>query len=234
MERVFTQNIDGLDFHTGISPAHVTAVHGSIAQVRCEGCEAAMPFQAFCDQVRSNIKDIYNIDPTAPKESTPISCPKCSKPLVKPSTVLFGSSLPEEKLTAIAACSWCFLFCACVYYCLKSLFHRSWVRFFDKLGELETTNLLIVAGTSLVVSPANCVVQYVPSDCLRLIVNREPVGQDLGLRYGPDAGRDVWPGEKSCDEVFLDLIKLLGWQSKVVKIKHLLPEGNQDLVKDLE
>ena len=74
---------------------------------------------------------------------------------------------------------------------------------------------------------------YVAKDCLRLIVNKEPVGQDLGIRYGKDATRDVWAGEVSCDEAFLDLIKMLGWQDKVRKIKHLLPESNQAMVKDL-
>lgn len=81
------------------------------------------------------------------------------------------------------------------------------------------------------VSPANSVVNEVSSSCPRLIVNKEPVGSDLGIRYGPLAVRDVWTGELSCDEAFLQLIQLLGWQDKVKRIQHLLPESNQELIK---
>ncbi|CAE7795807.1 SIRT3, partial [Symbiodinium necroappetens] len=96
LKRLFTQNIDGLDYQTGISPTRVTNVHGSIARVSCEGCGKEMPFDDFCAQVRTNIKDIYKTDPEAPEESTSIPCPHCQHPLVKPNTILFGSNLPEE------------------------------------------------------------------------------------------------------------------------------------------
>lgn len=150
LKRVFTQNIDGLDYQTGIKRQLVTNVHGSIANVSCEGCGREVPFDVFCQKVKTQIKDIYNVDPTAPKESSEIRCPSCNKALVKPNTVLFGSSLPGA--------------------------------FFEELPALDEADLLIVAGTSLVVSPANSVVNYVPSTCCRLIVNKEPVGQDLGIR----------------------------------------------------
>ena len=98
LKRLFTQNIDGLDYQTGISRELVTNVHGSLARVSCEGCGYEMPFDDFCAQVRTNVKDIYRTDPTAPAESSNINCPRCNAPLVKPNTVLFGSSLPSEPL----------------------------------------------------------------------------------------------------------------------------------------
>eukprot|EP00434_Breviolum_minutum_P042007 symbB.v1.2.037374.t1/scaffold5502.1/size38168/2 len=199
LKRVFTQNIDGLDYQTGIRRELVTNVHGSIANVSCEGCGRRMSFDAFCDKVRSQIKDIYKVDPTAPETSTEIHCPSCNQPLVKPSTVLFGSSLPRE--------------------------------FFKQLPELTEADLLIVAGTSLQVSPANSVVSEVSDKCVRLIVNKEPVGEMLGVRYGEAAVQDVWTGEMTCDEAFMELIKMLGWQEKLRGIQHLLPESNQELIK---
>ena len=96
LKRVFTQNIDGLDYQTGISKELVTNVHGSLARVSCEGCGEEMPFDDFCAKVRTNVKDIYKTDPSAPAESSNINCPRCNRPLVKPNTVLFGSSLPTE------------------------------------------------------------------------------------------------------------------------------------------
>ena len=54
-----------------------------------------MDFDEFCGKVEANIKNIY--DPEAgPPTSKPILCTKCEKPLVKPTTVLFGRSLPSE------------------------------------------------------------------------------------------------------------------------------------------
>ena len=75
---------------------------------------------------------------------------------MKPTTVLFGSELPER------------------------FFHTA-------RADLPSTDLLVVAGTSLVVSPANSVVTRVRHDAVRLIVNNEPVGSDLGVEYGGDA-----------------------------------------------
>lgn len=194
LTRLFTQNIDGLDYHTGISPDSVCNVHGSIGQVACEACGAAMPLDEFCDAVRANIKDIYGVDASAPKESTPILCKRCNKPTVKPTTVLFGASLPEE--------------------------------FFQRLPtDLPQADLLIVAGTSLQVSPANSVVYKVPKGCPRLIVNKEPVGAELGIDYsGSAATRDVFAGERGCDEVFLELINLLGWKDKLARVQDQLPD----------
>lgn len=42
--------------------------------------------------------------------------------------------------------------------------------------------------------------------------------------------KDVWTGEMTCDEAFLELIKMLGWQEKLRGIQHLLPESNQDRI----
>ena len=52
--------------------------------------------------------------------------------------------------------------------------------FFSRIAEdLPSLDLLIVAGTSLVVAPANSVVYEVPDACVRLIVNREQVGGEV-------------------------------------------------------
>eukprot|EP00442_Polarella_glacialis_P054623 CAMPEP_0115094406 /NCGR_PEP_ID=MMETSP0227-20121206/28328_1 /TAXON_ID=89957 /ORGANISM="Polarella glacialis, Strain CCMP 1383" /LENGTH=323 /DNA_ID=CAMNT_0002487381 /DNA_START=16 /DNA_END=987 /DNA_ORIENTATION=+ len=202
LTRFFTQNIDGLDYQTDLTRELVCNVHGSLGRVSCEGCQEEMPLDDFCVQVRKNIKDIYNVDPDAPKESSNIPCPSCSRPQVKPSTVLFGSLLPRDF----------FVHCQ---------------------QELPKADLLIVAGTSLVVSPANHVVQKVGQDCRRLIVNKEPMGAEHGIRYGSSATRDVFAGDRSCDEVFLELIRLMGWEDKLRRIRDRLPEDSQALVRDI-
>jgi NAD-dependent SIR2 family protein deacetylase len=94
--RLYTQNIDGLDYQCGIPKDKIIAVHGSIGSVSCEGCNTLMPTDEFIAKVRSHIKDIYGVDGTAPEKSTPILCRSCNRPLVKPATVLYGRNLPRE------------------------------------------------------------------------------------------------------------------------------------------
>jgi len=182
LTRVYTQNIDGL--HERCCPRlpndKIVNVHGTISRVECEGCGHPQDFDDFCSQVERQIKDIYHLDDSAPKESTPILCPNCRQPLVKPATVLFGRNLPED--------------------------------FFVKSErDAGGVDLLFVAGTSLAVGPANSLVYRVPDDAVRVVVNRDPVGRELGIAYDDDgSGRDFF-AQGECDEVFLELIRELGW-----------------------
>jgi len=49
--------------------------------------------------------------------------------------------------------------------------------------DLPAADLVIVAGTSLVVGPANTIASDTPRGTLRLVVNRERVGEELGIRW---------------------------------------------------
>ena len=199
LARLYTQNIDGLDYQcASLPPQKIVPVHGSIGRVACEACGREAEHAAFCDAVRSNIKDIYGHDAAAPAASTPIACAHCGKNAVKPTTVLFGSSLPQE--------------------------------FFTRSEEdLPKADLLIVAGTSLQVAPANGVPGRVPEECVRLVVNREPVGAALparALRYGERATRDVFAAGE-CDEVFAELARRLGWLDELRQFEDEMPEGSR-------
>ena len=203
LTRLYTQNIDGLDFQCKQLPSDkIVPVHGSIGKVACEGCGASTDFETFCDSVQSNIKDLYKVDPSAPTESTPIPCAQCGRPLVKPTTVLFGSNLPAE------------------------FFERSAM-------DMPDVDLLIVAGTSLVVSPANSIVYQASDRALRVVVNDQPVGQELGIDYGPprDDKRDVFlQGE--ADQVFLELMGHLGWVDRLAERIDDLPEQSQTRLRE--
>jgi NAD-dependent deacetylase sirtuin 2 len=65
-------------------------------RAECALCQTTSDFNDFCKLVQENIKDITGQDPTAPKSSTLIPCHVCGHPAVKPSVVLFRSSLPQE------------------------------------------------------------------------------------------------------------------------------------------
>ena len=177
----------------------IVNVHGTISQAACEGCHNEIDFEVFCKEVESKIKDIYQISSSGPKESTPINCGRCGRPLVKPKTVLFGRSLPSE--------------------------------FFEKTEEdLPNVDLLIVAGTSLVVSPANSLIYRVPESTVRVILNTEHVGQELGIEYGDTPKKRDFFAEGQCDEVFANLIQELGWMEELRAKRDLLPPKSQKLL----
>ena len=203
LRRVYTQNIDGLDHQIGVPGERVVSVHGTMGTVSCEFCGAEADVDTFRRRVKKDIKDIYGVDDDAPAESSlGVACERCGKPGVKPDTVLYGSSLPG--------------------------------RFFQLVddddpntGDLPNLAVLFIAGTSLTVGPANSVATLVGPRTIRVVVNLEPVGQDLGVRYGGGGGGgsggeggEKWEGEMmgrdlflrgGCDEVFARLADALGW-----------------------
>ncbi len=205
LTRLYTQNIDGLDHQcVDIPPDKIVNVHGSLSRAACEGCGHPMDFDEFCRRVETSIKDIYCNHPestsTGPKESKPILCDHCHRPLVKPATVLFGRNLPSE--------------------------------FFEcSQRDLPTMDLLIVAGTSLVVSPANSLVYKCPQSTIRVVVNQEPVGHDLGIDYSSKSKRGFFaPG--TCEEFFLELVAELGWMQDLYAKIDLLPASSAKLVSE--
>eukprot|EP00658_Telonema_sp_P-2_P066984 TRINITY_DN55946_c0_g1_i1.p1 TRINITY_DN55946_c0_g1~~TRINITY_DN55946_c0_g1_i1.p1 ORF type:complete len:341 (+),score=67.65 TRINITY_DN55946_c0_g1_i1:159-1181(+) len=179
LRRVFTQNIDGLDYQTGVPSDKLVACHGSIAYPTCELCGVSPDPEPYFAQVRSQIKDIYGLDDEAPPESTPILCPSCAQPGIKPSTVLFGRNLPPA-----------------FFECSES--------------DAQALDVLIVIGTSLAVFPAAGLVSAVRDDCIRVVINKDPVGQELGIRYGQDSTRDLFL-QGDADTGVLELLRVVGW-----------------------
>jgi NAD-dependent deacetylase sirtuin 2 len=196
LTRLYTQNIDGIDFQTNLPQEKIVPVHGSLGRAACEACGREHEIGPFCDKVRAQIKDIYGDGgPDAPAESTPILCEGCGKASVKPTTVLFQGQLPDA--------------------------------FFERADEdMPGCDLLIVAGTSLIVGPANSLVQRVPKTTLRLLINNEPVGHELGIQFGTKAKRDVFAAG-DCDDICLELIDLLGWREDLVAMADELPPASQ-------
>lgn len=91
LTRLYTQNIDGLDFQTGLPPDAVVPVHGSLGTVSCEHCGAPAPLSKFAVSLEAGVRDIYGGD--GPQTSSAPLCGKCGAPGVKPDTVLFGRQI---------------------------------------------------------------------------------------------------------------------------------------------
>lgn len=217
LRRLYTQNIDGLDFQLSLPPEKVVNLHGSLGEIRCEFCGTDHPTEQFHEDVKTKIKNIYKddgVDDGSPSESTNILCVKCHRPGVKPATVLYGTDLPSA-----------------VWRSVREDFPHA-------------VDLMIIAGTSLTVSPANQLVTRVPRSVPRLLINRDVVGEELGLDFtasGAAAPRDSIL-QTDCDAGFLRLAVELGWVQDLYAHKdsmcdasaRLLEEAHSQLVASAE
>ena len=71
LRRVYTQNIDGLDYKAGIPADKMIAVHGSLGRVECERCGAPYPSADFVAALKTNIKDMIGSTATADSSTSP-------------------------------------------------------------------------------------------------------------------------------------------------------------------
>jgi NAD-dependent SIR2 family protein deacetylase len=202
LHRVFTCNIDGLDYQWSRDMTHdmvandididididinsrIIAVHGTIGKAVCEYCYNENNFEKFKWKVKNQIKNIYieNDIICGPSESTPILCDSCGKPGVKPATVLYGRSLPQtffieqEKLRTQHQTS----------SSLSSSSSSSSSSSVPVDGECDhdgdndgddddddgECSLLLILGTSLTVQPSASLPSYMPSKAKRIVFNR--------------------------------------------------------------
>mmetsp|Transcript_9624 Transcript_9624/g.9690 ORF Transcript_9624/g.9690 Transcript_9624/m.9690 type:complete len:176 (+) Transcript_9624:572-1099(+) len=161
-----------------------------------------MSNEEFHDEIKSKIRNIYDSDDTtSPSISSNILCKSCLRPGIKPNTVLYGTQLPNSFFNNI-----------------KSDFPNH-------------CDLLLVAGTSLTVSPA-CDLVFQVSECTpRAVVDRNPVGMHLGLDYMSSNSRDMFfPGE--CDVVFLELACRLGWFDELYRLKDRMAAASVKLLHE--
>ena len=126
--------------------------------------------------------------------------------LVKPDIVFFGEKLPDR------------------FYQLSGILP------FPDFGcgqepDFDKCDLLIVMGTSLVVQPFASLIDRVPKECPRLLLNREvppsarfnPVmalmGHDFGFRFGDESNYRDACHLGNCDDSVKILASLLGWET---------------------
>lgn len=85
LRRVYTQNIDGLEFKAGMSPESVVQCHGGVESAHCISCHAEVSVEVVSTAMAASSPG----DVVVPK------CPHCGK-TVKPDIVLFGEALPKQ------------------------------------------------------------------------------------------------------------------------------------------
>ncbi|CAL8144023.1 unnamed protein product [Orchesella dallaii] len=96
-------------------------------------------------------------------------------------------------------------------------------RFFDCMSkDFPQCDLLIIMGTSLVVQPFSHLVERVPDDCPRVLINREIVGTAphmfaRGMNFKSERNRDI-AILGDCDDGVRKLAKALGWEQEFDKL----------------
>ena len=124
--------------------------------------------------------------------------------LVKPDITFFGEKLPDR------------------FYRLAG-FPLPGINCED--NDFDKCDLLIVMGTSLVVQPFASLVDRVPADCPRLLLNRDAValfnpvmalmGHNSGFRFTDASNYRDACHLGNCDDAVKDLAALLGWNAEL-------------------
>lgn len=202
LTRLYTQNIDGLERQCDKLPkSFVVPVHGSMNRIACE-----LP---HC-QAEMDYDEFCELMTTQIKDIT--GC---------------DDGAPESS-TPIKCKS-------CNYFTVKPtvvLFHAKLpALFFESIiDDLPKADLLIIIGTSLGVGPANSIVYHVPDDCLRVVINNEPVGQRLGIDYSDEPNRDYF-ARGSSENILMRLMYEMGWLDDLTSVIDDLPERSKEILQ---
>ena len=88
LDRVITQNVDGLQQAAGTDPARVIEVHGTVHEVVCMSCDERAPMERALDRVRAGEADPH--------------CRTCGG-ILKSATISFGQNLVPTDIEAAAS-----------------------------------------------------------------------------------------------------------------------------------
>ena len=98
LDRLITQNVDGLHQQAGSDPSRVLELHGNMFGVVCLGCPETSTLRQALDRI-----DAGDPDPT---------CPSCGS-ILKTATIMFGEALHQPTLaSAVEAAERCEIFIA--------------------------------------------------------------------------------------------------------------------------
>lgn len=183
LRRIYTQNIDALEYLAGVPQEKVVEAHGSFQSSYCTKCKEEYDLKWLKDEIFSPEKN----------EEVP-KCVKCQG-VVRPNVVLFGEALPN----------------------------RFWVNI---TPDFEQCDLLIVLGTSLVVSPFNSLVGKPHSSVPRIYISKTKpgssgsvVGWFLSMSANVDFSRQsdlMMMGD--CDDIVHRITKELGWEAELSQV----------------
>jgi len=184
LRRIYTQNIDALEYLAGVPEDKIVEAHGSFQTSYCTSCQKTYDLKWLKNEVFT------------PENNDGV--PKCvdCQGIVRPNVVLFGESLPN----------------------------RFWVNI---TPDFQACDLLLVFGTSLVVSPFNTLVGKPGRDIPRVYINMTKPGSSgsmlgwfLSMTANVDFSRSsdlVLLGD--CDKTVSSVCTKLNWKEELEKVE---------------
>mmetsp|Transcript_32026 Transcript_32026/g.48701 ORF Transcript_32026/g.48701 Transcript_32026/m.48701 type:complete len:474 (-) Transcript_32026:153-1574(-) len=167
--RVYTQNIDGLEEVAGVSPKRMVYAHGSLRWATCVKCKQKVSASAIEKSVKKGQVAHCQVSLKSPK------CIPAPSKRVKRSRSSSNEEAPARISTRSTAYeSQCPTKCSGVLKPDVTFFGETLQ---DKVrrcleADRDKADALIVIGTSLSVSPMSKVIQYLPPNIPRILINR--------------------------------------------------------------
>ena len=204
----FTQNIDNLEGHAGISSSNLIQCHGSFATATCIECRHHVSGDVIyhdlksgliprCDACLRRIRASHNSTPTGSKRKRCLPNSNLTTKKKRRSHSFSDSDSDEDDNIPIAGV----MKPDITFFGedLPSAFHK---RLLDH--DRDKVDLVLVIGTSLKVAPVSEVVGVLPKEVPQIYINRDPCGH-------VDFDVDLL-GE--CDVVVKELCRRAGWDLK--------------------
>jgi len=101
LRRLFTQNIDGLDFQTNISNNNIVGVHGTLGKIVCEDCHHECPIEEFRDKVKKISKTYTKWTPPHPKYPPQSTVLTAENPKLNPTPFYTALNYRLDSLNAL-------------------------------------------------------------------------------------------------------------------------------------
>lgn len=197
----YTQNIDNVESHAGISKQKLIQCHGSWATATCRKCGFKIPGEEIFEEIRAQkiaeckrcVQELQVPRPGMKRKRSSNGTSKSKRRqasdddddddgaydipqpgVMKPDITFFGEGLPQE--------------------------------FFDRLRihDRDKVDLVIVIGTSMKVAPVSEVPQIIPPEVPQIYISRDPIHHinfDINLLG-------------DCDAVVGELCRRAGWELK--------------------
>jgi len=184
LRRIYTQNIDALEYLAGVPEDKIVEAHGSFQSSYCTACKKQYDLKWLKTEIFNPEKN----------EGVP-KCVDC-KCVVRPNVVLFGEALPS----------------------------RFWVNI---TPDFKACDLLLVFGTSLVVSPFNSLVRKPGGEVPRVYINMTKPGSSgsmVGWLLNQVSNVDFSRNSDllllgDCDKTVKSICKNLQWEEELENIE---------------
>jgi NAD-dependent SIR2 family protein deacetylase/ankyrin repeat protein len=200
LQRIYTQNVDGLEHRSGIPSDKIVQCHGSIDKIICSQCSS----QKSVITDKDTISSIYNPTPTTSSSSS--SFDKKQQKKIDNKDIKNGDDNEDDMEYDLPICSECSSALRPAVTFFGEPLSPSFLATQDE--DFKECSLLIVLGTTLQVYPFAGLLNKTSLLTPRLLINKELTGPFKQLNDGNHKYRDAYIG--NVDDGVKELAQMLG------------------------